>query len=119
MEKKNFQLNPEIISYQSTRGTNLDGDCCQDGNGTVREGETMWFFVPDRTRSRPVPSPVPVPVSTVFPAHCLPSSRLFPIPLFAQLFPSHPGVCKQFLQFVFPPSFLSRFVIRLSWVAGD
>ena len=47
---------------------------------------------------------VPVPAS--FASHCLLGSRLFPVPLSAQLFPSHPDVRTQYLPFHLPTYFL-------------
>ena len=59
------------------------GKCGRDGNGTVREWETVRFFVPDRdfptgtivsfcSRALPSRGNGRVPVPDCFPSHCLP-----------------------------------------------
>ena len=104
----------ELFSFGFLNSTSVQffkGTCGmgRNENGTVRERETMGYFVPDRefpTRpevgfcSRHLPSrrTVSCSRSDCFPSrYCLPNSRLFPVLLSAQLFPSHPDVRTQFL----------------------
>ena len=76
-----------------TRGKNRDRKIWLGRNGTVRERETMLFFVPDPSRRWFLFPPCTIPPYVfLFPSYCLPSSRLFPVQLAAQLFTSHPDV---------------------------